>query len=187
MTCWVLALAAWGLGACGGGVSSFSPSPSLEKALASPPEMLEYEALSTRQALWEELLAQAQEQALGPSPVQPLFPIFTSTGFVAKQGPLELLHCPENPAGLVLKLDERRESWSDTPKENGRGLSEKKLARCLALSLLTQWQIKGEVNLQKVTRSPYAAAYVEGSLRLNPSFVSLAAAFLEVVSLEAVP
>jgi hypothetical protein len=178
MTWWMVACAL--CVACGESVPAVSSPPSLEKALVSPSGMLEYELSSTRQALWEELLAQAQEQATHPSHAQPLFPIFMSTGFVAKEGPAELLHCFEAEAlELVLKWDERRESWSDIPREDWRGLSERELARCLALSLLTQWQIKGEVSLQKVPRSPYAAAYVEGSLRLNPAFVSLAAAALE--------
>jgi len=167
---------AWGLWtACGESVPAVSPSLSLEKALVSPSEMLEYESLLARQTLWEELLSQAQVQALGPSHVQPLFPIFTTTGFVAKEGPAELNCLKESPE-LVLKWDERRAAWNDAPKEEWRGLSERDIARCLALSLLAQWQIKGEVSLQKVAKSPYAAAYVEGSLRLNPSFVSLAAA-----------
>jgi len=183
MTCLLLA---WGLWvACGEGVSAFSPSLSLEKALVSPVEILEYEALSTRQALWEELLGQAREQAQGPSHVQPLFPLLMPEGFVAAEGPLELAHClnvelsKEEPLEVVLKVDERRERWSDIPREEWRGLSERELAHCLALSLLAQWQMKGEVHVQKVPRSPYAAAYIEGSLRLNPAFVSLAAASLE--------
>ena len=167
-------------------MSFSSPSPSVEKALVSSPEMLEYELLSTRQALLEELYSQAQEQAQNPSHIQPLFPFFTSMGFVAKQGPAEPFLCPEDTS-LVLKFDERREKWGELPREEWRGLSEKEAARCLALSLLTQWQIKGEVSLQRVTKSAYAAAYVEGSLRLNPSFLLLAATSLEVVSLEAVP
>lgn|GEM_PF-1339358 len=210
-----LALLACGLWACeeGGEVSPLS----LEKVLISPVEMLEYESLSTRQALWEALLGQAREQALNPSYIQPLFPLSSPSGFVAKEGPAEPLLClretemapkeapseleakeafaemapkeeaelKEEPSELApkeefvelsLKLDERRESWSDVPREAWGGLSERDVARCLALSLLTQWQVKGEVNLQRVTRSPYAAAYVEGSLRLNPAFVSLAAA-----------
>jgi len=170
-----LLVVAWGLlAACGESASTALPSLSLEKALVSPPEILEYESASARHILWEELLAQAQEQALGTSHVQPLFPIFTSTGFVAKEGPAKLGNCFES-SELVLKLDERREAWSDTPREAWRGLSESDVARCLALSLLAQWHIQGEVLLQKVAKSPYAAAYVEGSLRLNPAFVSLAA------------
>ena len=190
ITCWLKApcwaLLAWGLwAACGENASPVSPSLSLEKALVSSSEILEYETLSARLLLWEELLSQAQEQSLRPSQVQPLFPIFTSTGFVAKgfvtkEGPAELGNCSTQSPQLLLKWDERREMWSDVPKEEWKGLSERDVARCLALSLLTQWQIKGEVSLQRVAKSPYAAAYVEGSLRLNPSFVALAAASLEL-------
>jgi len=203
-----LALFACGLWACEEGVSTFSPSLSLEEALVSPAEMLEYESPATRQALWEELLHQAREQAQNPSHMLPLFPLSSPSGFVAKEGLVEPFHCSkevlamapkEAPLGLLeeeadskeeapefapkeewaelsLKMDERRESWSDTPREEWRGLSEREVMRCLALSLLAQWQVKGEISVQRVTRSPYAAAYVEGSLRLNPAFVSLAAA-----------
>jgi hypothetical protein len=171
-----LAVAGGLLSACGENMPLLSPALSLERALVSPAQMLEYEPLNARQTLWEELLAQAQEQALGTSHVQPLFTLFTSTGFVAKEGPAVLDNCFDESPDLTLKLDGRKEAWSDTPREDWRGLSESDMARCLASALLTQWGIQGEVSLQKVAKSPYAAAYVEGSLRLNPSFVSLSAA-----------
>jgi len=177
MTWW--ALVAWGfLAACGENTPAGGPALSLEKALLSSSEMLEYESLHLRQLLWEELLSQAQEQACQPS-LQPLFPTFTSAGFVAKEGPSQWSPCLEAPGALSLKLDERREAFSDIPREEWRGLSERDIARCLALHLLSQWHIQGEVSLQKVAKSPYAAAYVEGSLRLNSAFVLLAASSLE--------
>lgn len=48
----------------------------------------------------------------------------------------------------------------------------------MARSLLSQWGIgqDGRIAVDRATGAPYAAAYVDGILRINPSFLYLATA-----------
>ena len=58
------------------------------------------------------------------------------------------------------------------------GLSEREASELVARTLLTHWGIQqtGPVQVDRVSGAPYAVAYVDGILRINPAFLYLAAA-----------
>jgi ABC-type sugar transport system substrate-binding protein len=77
-----------------------------------------------------------------------------------------------------LVFETRGDRFADDRRDAFQGLSEREAAELIARSLITQWNLKpaGSVPVVRVSGAPYAAAWIDGQLRLNPSFVYLAAA-----------
>lgn len=155
-------------------------SYSSARALTSPAELLEFEPASIRQELFREV-ARASQTESGRRAVGPvLFPIIVGDGEVRAAAGLDLradlLQAPD--AGEPLQLVfESRENWSDVRRDSLQGLSEREAAELVSRSLLSHWGVQpaGAVRVERASGMPYAAALVEGVLRLNPAFVYLAA------------
>lgn len=165
------------LSACGDAPAR-APS-SGRQALTQEPERLAEASRAQRAAWLEELLCAAQAEAGQPATAQSLFPLLL--GELAVSAPAldpqaDLLAvAPSHPARLAL---DGRGGWGEQREEALGGLSEREVAELLARSLLSRWGIPAAVPVQvdRAAGAPYAAAWVDGALRLNPAFVLLAAA-----------
>ncbi|HVE81393.1 MAG TPA: hypothetical protein VND93_01040 [Myxococcales bacterium] len=168
------------LTACGGGAT---PARALQMrlALTSPPELLEFESLSARQEMFREMAHASQSEAGQPASASVLFPIshgadqlVAAPGFELRS---DLLQAPD--AGqMLLSFDPRGgERWPEDRRDSLMGLSEREVAELVARTLLSRWGVQpaGTVDVDRATGAPYAAAYVDGILRLNPSLLYLAA------------
>ena len=152
-------------------------------ALMEVPEALEFEPLAVRQELYRGVMrAAAQEAGQVVSPTgAALFPVSRGGTLVAAPAMegVDLFLSPDAGAGVLLSFEPRgTERWSDERTESLQGLSEREAAELVARTLLARWGVRpsGPVRVDRALGAPYAAAYVDGVLRINPAFVSLAAA-----------
>lgn len=168
---------------CGDAASLPSRAPSLSQTLTGTAEALEYETLPVRKELFNEVartsMTQAGQQALGPV----LFPVLIDGQLRAAPGldlRLDLLQAPgaDAGAGLQLTFPTRVNRWSEDRRDSFQGLSEREAAELIARSLMFHWRISPvtPVLVERATGAPYAAAYLDGVLRINPAFVYLASA-----------
>jgi hypothetical protein len=167
------------LAACGGGVA---PTRTLtaRQALTQSPEWVEFEAPSSRQELFRELARSSQLEAGQRANDPVLFPLLVGGDLVAAPGfdaRADLLQAPDAGVFQLLFDDRSSEHWSSERRESLQGLSEREVVELVARSLLHLWNIdaKDPVQVDRVTGAPYAAAYMDGILRINPAFVYLAA------------
>ena len=178
----VLVLAA----ACGQGTSlpASSRAPSLSQTLTGTAEALEYETPTVRIELFREAARMSLQQA-GQEAVQSvLFPMLGAEGrFFAAPGldpRVDLLLAPgsDGGAGWQLTFPTRGDRWAEDRRESFQGLSEREAAELVARSLLFQWNVETSVPVvvDRAAGAPYAAAYLDGVLRINPAFVYLATA-----------
>jgi len=167
------------LAACGGG-----PTPSrawqMRQALTSPPELLELEPLVARQEMFREMARAAQAEAGQRATSSVLFPVSQDGDLVAAPGfesRLDLLQTPDG-GQLLLGFDPRGgDRWPEDRRDSLMGLSEREVAELVGRTLLSRWGVQpsGPVEVDRATGAPYAAAYVDGIFRLNPSLLYLAA------------
>jgi hypothetical protein len=153
------------------------------QALTSPPELLEFESPSTRLELYREVARISETEAGQAAQALVLFPISQNGELVAAPGfeaRTDLLQTPADAgARLRLSFDGRAgERWSEDRRESLQGLSEREAAELVARTLLARWRISpsGVVQVDKASGAPYAVAYVDGILRINPAFLYMAAA-----------
>ena len=176
----LVALLALVLSACGGGPTT-SRGVQMRQALTSPPELLEFESLSARQEMFREMARASQSESGQTATASVLFPVghgseqlLAAPGFDPRS---DLLQAPD--AGtLLLSFDPRGgERWPEDRRDSLMGLSEREAAELVARTLLSRWALQpaGTVGVDRATGAPYAAAYVDGILRLNPSLLYLAA------------
>lgn len=166
--------------ACGGGALP-SRGVSTSQALTGTAEWLEFEPASVRQDLFREVARQSQQQAGKHGAV--LFPMLVNGEFVAAPAldtRTDLLLATDAGAPLILVFD-RGDRFSEDRRDAFQGLSEREAAEQVARSLLTFWNIRSTapINVVRAAGSPYAAAWIDGELRLNPAFVYMAAAPLQ--------
>lgn len=150
---------------------------STAQALTSSAEWLESEPLATRHELFREVARQSTAQVGRSGAV--LFPLLVNGTFIgapALSPGLDLLGAGDAGAAVLLSFD-RTQPFAEDRRDAFQGLSEREAAEQIARSLMVQWRITpaGTVNVVRVDGAPYAAAYIEGELRLNPSFIYLAA------------
>ncbi|HEY8212296.1 MAG TPA: hypothetical protein VIG99_32660 [Myxococcaceae bacterium] len=168
------------LTACGGGPTT-SRAWQMRQALTSPPELLEFEPLPARQEMFREMARASASEAGQAATASVLFPVsrgpealVAAPGFDARS---DLLQAPD--AGqLLLSFDPRGgERWPEDRRDSLMGLSEREAAELVARTLLSRWSVlpAGTVEVDRAVGAPYAAAYVDGILRLNPSLLYLAA------------
>jgi hypothetical protein len=167
---------------CGVGGAPVRASLGARQALTSPPELLEFETSTTRLELYREV-ARISEMEAGQTAQAPvLFPISQHGELVAAPGfeaRTDLLLAPDAGAPLQLSFDGRAgERWPEDRREGLQGLSEREAAELVARTLLAHWRINpsGGVQVDRASAAPYAAAYVDGILRINPAFLYMAAA-----------
>jgi hypothetical protein len=169
------------LTACGTGASP-ARLMTARAVLTNAPELLEFEPGAVRQELFREVVRTSAGEAgqLARGPV--LFPISRGAQLVAAPGldpRMDLLQAPNAGEPLALSFDGRAEDrWPEDRREALQGLSEREAAELVARSLLTHWALKpaGSIEVDRAAGAPYAAAYVDGILRINPSFLYLVTA-----------
>jgi hypothetical protein len=151
---------------------------SASQALAQSAEWLEFEPVSVRHALFQELAQRSLTQAGHEGPV--VFPMLRGQAFVGAPGldpRADLLGLGDAGAELLLVFSEA-DAFSDDRREAYQGLSEREAAELMARSLIHHWGLhpEGPVTVVRVPGAPYAAAWMDAELRLNPAFVTMAAA-----------
>ncbi|MBZ4418291.1 hypothetical protein [Myxococcus sp. RHSTA-1-4] len=171
------------LTACGEAGKPVLATMSARQALTNPPEFLEFEPPATRLELYREVARQSVVEAGQAAQALVLFPItrqgelLAAPGFDAK---MDLFQSPDAGGGLQLVFDARYgERWPEDRREGLQGLSEREAAELVARTLLAHWGIhpEGTVQVDRASGAPYAVAYVDGILRINPAFLYLAAAY----------
>lgn len=176
----LVAASALALVACGGtGLPTQRTSAS--QALTGAPELLELEVPTARQELFREIARTSQLQAGITATGPVLFPIVQDGEVVAAPGfdpRADLLQAPD--AGDPLQLDFGGQRWAEDRRDSLQGLSEREAAELVARTLLYYWGVQptGPVLVDRASGAPYAAAYVDGILRINPAFVYMAASVL---------
>lgn len=166
------------LAACGGSALPARPGVTVQQALLMPPEQLEFEPAAVRQELFREL-ARGSQLEQGQAAVNPvLFPLGVGGALVAAPGfdPREdLLQAPDAGAPLALSFVGRGDRWPEDRRESLQGLSEREAAELVARTLLARWGVRPEdpVQVDRAAGAPYAAAYLDGILRINPSLLYL--------------
>jgi hypothetical protein len=148
--------------------------------LAGAPELVELEPVQSRQELYREVLRTAAAQAGHLATPGVLFAVARGEELYAAPAldpRADLLQSWDGGSGVALELDNGPEGWPEDPRESLQGLSERESAALVANSLLQRWGIQANspVHVERALGAPYAAAYVNGVLRVNPSFVYLAA------------
>lgn len=171
------------LTACGEAGVPVSPKTSARQALTNPPEFLEFETPGARLELFREVARLSTLEAGQAAQALVLFPISQHGELLAAPGfdsRMDLFQAPDAGAGFQLVFDARAgERWPEDRRESLQGLSEREAAELVARTLLAHWGIRPEVAVQvdRAVGAPYAVAYVDGILRINPAFLYLAAAY----------
>ncbi len=170
------------LTACGGVSTPARTAVTVRQALTNSPEALEFEPASTRLELFREIARLSELEEGQAAQALVLFPISQDGALVAAPGfeaRMDLLQAPDAGGVLELAFDGRTgERWPEDRRDSLQGLSEREAAELVARTLLMHWRIPPLVSVQveRVTGAPYAVAYVDGILRINPAFLYLAAA-----------
>lgn len=167
----------WAMG-CGMGASP-SRGVTSTQALTGTAEWLEFEAPQVRLELFRDVARQSSLQAGSRGAV--LFPMLVDGEFVAAPAlelSADLLGPGDAGAPLDLTFETRGDRFAEDRRDAFQGLSEREAAEQIARSLITLWNLKptGAVTVVRTPGAPYAAAWIDGQLRLNPSFVYMAAA-----------
>lgn len=168
---------------CGVGNAPVRPAPGARQALTGSPELLEFETPSVRLELYREVARLSQLEAGQAAQPTGLFPIAQHGELMAApgiEGRMDLLQAPDAGAPLQLSFDGRTgERWQEDRRESLQGLSEREAAELVARTLLAHWKVEptGVVQVDRASSAPYAAAYVDGILRINPAFLYMAAAY----------
>lgn len=173
----VLISALLALAACGVGTPPRAMTSS--QALAQTAESLEFVAPATRQELYRDVVRHsiAQQGQVGSTVLFPFMQDGELQGAVALDARADLLQAPD--AGVLqLTFDTRGDRFSEDRRDAFQGLSEKEATELVARSLLHRWNVKstGPVLVIRAAGAPYAAAWIDGALRINPAFVYMAAA-----------
>lgn len=169
------------LAACGGAALPTARTLSSSQALTGVAEALEYEAPAARVELFRDVLRAGQAQAgqVASGPV--LFPMLREGAFVAAPAldvRADLLLAADAGQAFQVTMDGRQDRWGDERRETFQGLSEREAAELVARSLVHLWALRpdGAVTVVRSPGAPWAAAWIDGELRLNPAFVVMAAA-----------
>jgi hypothetical protein len=177
-----LALLLLGLMACGD-PGLRAPAPlSVTQALSGNPEQLEFEAPASRQELFAELARRSQLEAGRPASTAPVLFAFGRDGALVGAPALaphaDLLQTPDAGSGLLLSFEGNFERWPEDRRDSLQGLSEREAAELVARTLLHLWGVHpgGQVQVERAQGAPYAAAWLDGILRLNPALLYLASA-----------
>jgi len=170
------------LAACGevGMGAPAQNQPSVRQVLVEPPEQVEALSPQARADLYRSLL---RESGAGtPDGLLALFPIVQDGTVRAAppiEGRLDLLDVSDGGDPLVVNLDSAlTDRWPLERREALQGLSEREAAELVARSLAVRWGLhpRAALRVERAAGAPYAAAYAESVLRVNPALLYLAAA-----------
>lgn len=154
-------------------------SQSARAALLQSAEAIELLPVQARQDLIHAVVhGSAQDQMGASEGALALFP-FVQNGELraapALDGRGDLFDVPDagEPAALVFE----GERWSEERRDSLQGLSEREAAELVARSLAARWNLQphGALRVDRADGVPYAAAYADGVLRLNPVLLYLVA------------
>ena len=154
--------------------------PSVRQVLLEPPEQVEGLPVQARAELYRALLRASG--AGTPEGLLALFPMVQEGAVRAAppiEGRLDLLDVSDAGEPLVLNLDAAlADAWPLDRREALQGLSEREAAELVARSLAARWGLRprAALRVERAAGAPYAAAYAEGVLRVNPALLYLAAA-----------
>jgi hypothetical protein len=171
-----LALLGLALAACGDPMMP-AHSQTARAALLQTPEAIELLPVQARQDLIHAVIRDsAQEQMGATEGALALFP-FVQNGELraapALDGRSDLFDVPD--AGGASALVFEGERWSEERRASLQGLSEREAAELVARSLAARWNLQphGALRVDRADGVPYAAAYADGVLRLNPVLLYL--------------
>ncbi len=178
----LISLLALLVSACGvGGQAPLSRTLTTNQALTGAAEWLEFETPAARVELLRDVVRQSQVQAGRAGTV--LFPMSSAmTGELlaapALDSKIDLLAAADAGQGVVLTFDTRGDRFGEDRRDAFQGLSEREATELIARSLLAQWNVKtsGPVTVSRSAGAPYAAAWLDGTLRINPAFVYMVTA-----------
>ena len=164
--------------------ATFPPGRSPSQALSGTAEWLEFESPNTRQELFRDVVRASSTQQGQEGTV--LFPVMMDgalKGAPALDLRADILQAAD--AGVLqLSFDTKGDRFSEDRREAFQGLSEREATELVARSLLHRWNISSAkpVLVIRAAGAPYAAAWIDGALRINPAFVYMAAAPLPVAN-----
>lgn len=163
---------------CGMGANP-SRGMTSSQALTGTAEWLEFEPAAVRVELFRDIARQSSAQAGSSGAV--LFPMLVEGEFIAApalEPSADLLGPGDAGAPLDLNFETRGDSFAEDRRDAFQGLSEREAAEQIARSLINMWNLRpnGPVTVVRTPGAPYAAAWIDGQLRLNPSFVYMASA-----------
>ena len=168
--------------ACGGEALPTNRAPSTSQALTGTAEWLEFDSPAVRHELFRDVARTSQLQAGHRATGEMLFPMMVAGEFVAAPA-LDprtdlLMSADAGAASLQLSFDGRGDRWSDDRRDSFQGLSEREAVELIARALMQHWGLAPTtvVRVDRVAGAPYAAAYMDGILRVNPAFVVMATA-----------
>lgn len=171
-----------GLSACDGSVVPARTQPGLGSLLADGPEQLEFASAEERLELFDALVRLSQEEdGLRAQATPVLFALDTRDGLFGAPGlpaRVDLLAASDAGNGPALSFDESSRRWPDDARDALQGLSEREAAGLVARALLSHWNLQPEnvVLVERAPGAPYAAAWLDGILRINPVLLYLATA-----------
>lgn len=162
--------------ACGGPTGP-ARAPSITQALTGTAEWLEFEPTQVRTELFREVVRQSAAQDGQQGAV--LFPVLADgelRGARALDARVDLLSGADAGTPVLLSFDCRAECFSEDRRDAFQGLSEREAAEQVARSLLAHWRVDTSqpVAVVRAAGAPWAAAWIDGELRLNPAFVYMA-------------
>ncbi len=170
--------------ACGGtGLPSKAASGlTARQALGGYAEALELESVAVRQELLREVSRTSVLEANRTTPERAMFPLVEGARRTAAPGfelGTDLFQAPD--AGQVLQFSfggGGGERWPEDRRDSLQGLSEREAVELVARTLIAHWGLRpsGTVQVDRASSAPYAVAYVDGILRVNPAFLYLVAA-----------
>jgi hypothetical protein len=161
-----------------GGTAPVSKGASARQALAQNAELVEFDTPATRAELFLEIARTSQLEAGKPATQPVFFPMIRNGELVAApgiEGRADLFQSVGQELPLVFN-DRGGDRWPEDPRENLQGLSEREAVELVARALLTHWNVTstGTIQVDRASGAPYAAAYVDGILRVNPAFLYMA-------------
>lgn len=167
------------LTACGVGNGAAS-KVTTSQALTGTAEWLEFESPQVRIDLYRDVARRSAQETGAHGAV--LFPMLVEGEFIAAPAldmGSDLLGVTDaGTLNVDLVFENGGDSFAEDRREAFQGLSEREAAELIARSLITHWGLKpnGAVTVVRMPGAPYAAAWIDGQLRLNPSFVYMASA-----------
>jgi len=169
-------LLALGLMACGPGGPIPTGAETLQEALALGADVSDVASVSRRSLLYQEARAQSEAEARAELVDGPALFV------VEREGRLFAMSLPSAQTLLLganrdVDLESSAEAWPTEPRVGLKGESEKSLAARVGSALImTAGLCEGPIVVERESGAPYAAAFVQGRLRLNPVLLYLASA-----------
>lgn len=164
--------------ACGPGVVVTTAGPGeLRAALFASADELAVTPETDRGRLYDEMTSLAAGEATKQEQDAPvLFPIASGERLVAAPFAHDVDLLKPHDSAPAVDLAETPERWSEEPDPALTGASERDLATAVSRSLLEMWSVTERTTVVRSPAVPFAAAWVDGRLRVNPALLYLVAA-----------